>query len=73
VEGAGRRQTQISHGNDKCGVSESRVLVMEVVNELDELEGASVPSPYVSGAGEGRRKSCQEVVDAKGVAELVSL
>ena len=69
----GRRQTQILHGNDKCGVSESRVFVTEVVNELDGLEGASVPSPYVSGAGEKWRKSRQEVVDAKGVAELVSL
>jgi hypothetical protein len=42
---------------------------MEVANEQDGLEGASVPLPYVSGAGE---KSYQEVVGAKGVAELVS-
>lgn len=69
----GRRQTQISHGNDKCGVSDaSRVLVMEVVNEQDGVEGASVPMPYVSGAGGKRRKNRQEVLDAKGAAELVS-
>jgi len=36
------------------------------------LEGPPVPMPYVSGAGEKKRKSCQEVVDAKGAAELVS-
>ena len=69
----GRRQTQISHENDKCGMSDaSRVFVMEVVNEQGGLEGAPVPRPYVSGAGGKRRKNCQEVVDAKGAAELVS-
>jgi hypothetical protein len=36
------------------------------------LEGASVPMLYVSGAGGKRRRSCQEVVDAKGAAEQVS-
>jgi hypothetical protein len=45
---------------------------MEVVDEQGGLEGASVPMPYVSGVGGKRRKSCQEVVDAKGAAELVS-
>ena len=61
---------QISDGNDKCGVPDaSRTFVMEVVNEQDGLEGASVRMPYVSGA-EGERS--QEVVDASGAAELVS-
>lgn len=41
---------------------------MVVVNELDGLEGVSVPMPYASTAA-GR---CQEVVDVKGAAELVS-
>jgi hypothetical protein len=45
---------------------------MEVVNEQGGVEGASVPIPSESGAGGKRRKSCQEVVDAKGAAELVS-
>jgi len=45
---------------------------MEVVKEQGGLEGASVPMPYVSGAGEKRRKSCQKVVGAEGAAELVS-
>jgi hypothetical protein len=44
---------------------------MEVVDEQGGLEGASVPMPYESDAG-GMRKSCQEVVDAKGAAELMS-
>jgi hypothetical protein len=47
------------------------VFVMEVVNEQDGVEGASVPMPYVSGAGGKRRKNRQEELDAKGAAELV--
>jgi hypothetical protein len=73
AERVGRRQTRISHEDGKCGAYDAlRVFVMEVVNELGELEGATVPIPCVSGAGGKRGKSCQKVLDAKGAAELVS-
>lgn len=45
---------------------------MEEANEQGGLDGVPAPMPYVSGALGKRRKSCQEVVDAKGAAELVS-
>ena len=43
---------------------------MGVVNEQGGVEGASVQMPYVPAVGGKRRKSCQEVADAKGAAEL---